>query len=675
MRASISGFSVQQLDLLLNELEGIAQSQPSRIKFYGALLERLRFVCSASGTAFVVPLDGQRWGVVANSGQSNLSELLGRWNAASVQFTNPGTAETSKSAKTLDQGLPERPTNGYCDGRYLVAFASPMQPLRGAVVVELNSMPDPASRDELVELCQAFAEIVSLRQSADLEEVLNKKLPIFQQLLRSLSRSESKEEAATLVVNDLLPVMGADRISLVSPSLLTGVNILAVSGIATHVNRSESSEAIRAIGVQVLETTKPVSKFWAAPTANQGDLSVPPGNWNSDSTAQEGPLAANYIAFPLGRSEPPASPTCSAAVLVEWNDYERLLQAASILNTIIPTLAVVWAEQERWLQTPELARRLVNSRLHQNLAGRSRKWQKAGAIGCGLLLIAWILTWPIDFRIEMDGVLEPEFQRTVYVAQDGVVTQVLVGDSDPVEQGQPLVLMRSPSLELQIQEVLGELNANTEKRDALSLSVNQIARDSSANPATLNRLSSEIRQLETTKETLERKLIALRDEERRLTILSPINGVVVARDLDQLLDSRPLRRGDALFRVVNPDGPWQMLLHIADADVGYVKKRLYQDAEKVVGQVPHSSNRKIEFVLASRPDQRHEAEIVWLSESARNPRGLGVSLDAVATLGPDVAGQAYVGATAHAFLVCDQRSIWFVFSRPLVESIQRKLWF
>lgn len=664
--APSGGLSIEQLDLLLNELEQLAHSSAPRLKFYSALLERLRFVCSAAGTAFIIPMDGRNWGLVATSGYSDFNDFLSNWNEGFASW----------ASGDLRQECVAPPLHSLQNGPFLFAYASPQQPKRGAVVIRLVSPPDPAARDDLVRLCQAFAELICIRQTSDFEELLNKKLPAFHRLMSDLCASHSVGQAATLLVNDLIPVFGADRIGLIQRGLLGSDLVVAVSGAVNLVRKSEAVEAIKGIGSQVLESSKSVSSFAGEKRTGQEAPSAPGTvGQNVPVSDQRAFLAPNFIAFPIGVARDGTTAACHSALIVEWDDYEAVLNSAIIMNTVIPTLNVVWAEHEQWLQTPALARKFANSNLKRTLSGRGRGWQKAVAVFGILGLLGFGLTRPIDFRIEMNGVLEPKSQRTIYAAQDGVVTEVLVGDSETVKKGQLLVAMRSPELEIQIQEAQGELKANTEKRDALSLNINQLARDSSTSASTLNRLSSEVKQLETVKETLQQKLTALRQEENRLRIESPIDGVIVARDLQQLLDSRPLRRGDALFRVVNPEGPWRLQLSIADSDVGYVKQQLFGSSQTGGGNVPQSANRGVEFVLASKPDLRFQGDILWLSDSARNPRGIGVALDALADVHADALEHVYIGATAHAFVLCGKRPIWFVFSRPLVESIQRKLWF
>ncbi|MEZ6137198.1 MAG: HlyD family efflux transporter periplasmic adaptor subunit [Pirellulaceae bacterium] len=256
---------------------------------------------------------------------------------------------------------------------------------------------------------------------------------------------------------------------------------------------------------------------------------------------------------------------------------------------------------------------------------------------------------------------------------DGVIDDILVEDGQQVTQGQPLVKMRSAMLEIQIQETLGEIEANSQKRDGLGVAINQLTRDGSTDYAMQSRLSSEVRELETQLETLEQKLTALRAQDNELLILSPIDGVIVTRQVEQTLKSRPVRRGDALMRVVRLTGPWQLELQVADQDSGYVKRKIF-GAERG-GDVPPGPPSEVEFVFASQPDQHRQARVTWLSESARNASGDGMHIDLLADVAPDVAARGHMGATVYAYFECGQQPFWFVWSRPFIETLQRKNWF
>ena len=271
--------------------------------------------------------------------------------------------------------------------------------------------------------------------------------------------------------------------------------------------------------------------------------------------------------------------------------------------------------------------------------------------------------------------MQPVEQRIVYAPLDGLVTRILVKDGQPVRAGELLAELQSPMLEIELEEVAGELRSNQEKLAGLKVAINQLSPDDPSALAMQNRFSSEIREIETWLATLQEKELALLGEKAKLRVAAPIAGTVIARQVDRYLERRPVRRGGPLLRIVEMDGPWRLELEVADRDAGRVKEKLFAGEELAHGPVAESAAGQVEFVYAAFPNQRFQAMTTWMSEAARNPLGEQVIVDVHAQVPPQTAAEGHMGATVQAYFDCGQHPFWFVWSRPLVEAIQRKLWF
>ena len=73
-----------------------------------------------------------------------------------------------------------------------------------------------------------------------------------------------------------------------------------------------------------------------------------------------------------------------------------------------------------------------------------------------------LCTVQYDFTVVADGKLLPEIRRDVFAHLDGMVEEVTVSHGELVKEGQILARQRSPDLEAQIQQLLGNI-AETEK--------------------------------------------------------------------------------------------------------------------------------------------------------------------------------------------------------------------
>jgi hypothetical protein len=673
MEKARTDLQVEELDQLLDELEKLAHSEIPRSKFYSAILERLVFVLNARGAALAVPMGSSRWAPVSICGEIDADAILDEWLGC-FPSQSPVADSPEKVFETSTSRITRRDF-------YSTTHQSITHPLsrihgadRGILLVQFRTGLSPSVAEEISHLLEAFGDLVRLRQTAELEQFVFQKWPSFQNAMSAVQRSKTMDQAATILVNDLRPVVGADRVSLVIENWTQTCSVAAISGIVALQAKSDSVKSIEQIGRQVLLSGKPLAGH-SLPSQALPSHSLPNQAPSQGSKAEFQGVSANFVAVPIGklRSEAPSDSKC--VLLCEWSDYESLLQNAMTLNSVVPTVDWIWVSLQQTVSRSLPQRLLSLLGVNRSKGFLAKPLIRRIALLAAIIAVLLGLHFPVELRIAMNGTLEPKGQRTIYAAMDGIVEQVLVRDNESVQQEQMLLTMRSPGLELQIQEVHGELKGNSEKRDSLALSLNQLAQQSSTNGALLNQISAEIRMLESARDSLEAKLVALRAEKRQLDLIAPMNGVVVARDLEQLLGSRPVRRGDALFRIVNPEGPWLLHLEISDSDAGYVLETLNLNGNASRDDNGHFQAGEIEFAIVSKPDLQFQATIVWLANAARNPSGAGVFIDAIADVQPEAIRHGYIGATVQAYMNCGKKPLWFVYSRPLVEAIQRKLWF
>ncbi len=203
--------------------------------------------------------------------------------------------------------------------------------------------------------------------------------------------------------------------------------------------------------------------------------------------------------------------------------------------------------------------------------------------------------------------------------------------------------LKSPALDLQIEELQGQLRSLGERRSGLRVALNQI--DPSARDASIqqSRLSAEIAQLVAQEANVQNQIKLLSDERKKLALTSPISGIVVSRDLKQQLLMRPVRRGDALFTVVDLEGPWQLRVEVADRDTGYVRAHLGLPKTEAS---PTSQAQQFEFIFDSLPEKRFQAQVEWQADTVQNRLGEGCYLEVRAKVDREVVQQSHMGASA-----------------------------
>lgn len=663
----LDSVSIEDIDRLFNELEQLAHSNASRQHFFDAVLDRLQFLLNSPTGLFFQAAKGQ-WLPAALSGN----------------FSANSFAELLSSAGERDAHICSQ------DNRHV---AVPLRAARwhsGALVVQLAHSPSRLELGEYIKLCQAFAEVLAIRRWSELEVLVDQKLPGFQQALAGVISAPSIKSGACSVVNDLAILIGADRVSLVKANSRGKARALAVSGVAEPQEKAMAVMAISALGQQAIQAGRPLVNYQTAsqasalPQSDEHEASTPrestaemntPTSQEASSEIQEevaGVLLCNHVAVPMQNGN--SSDSCNSALVIEWKHYSGFLSGCTMLQHFFPPLVASWQQLERWHRVPRLFRQWTempsSMRMGRSIS-RALRW--ACWLG-GIIAVIWLLGRPHTLRIEADGTLQPVERRAVFAPLDGMISKILVDDGQHVEPGQVLVEMTSPLLEIEIQEVQGEIRAKQEKRNGLDVALNQLAGDA-AQIALQSKLSSEIQELETRLETLQEKLAALQTEKQKLVLKAPIGGTVIARQIERSLSSRPVRRGDALLRIADLSGPWRVELMVADRDSGYVKQKLFKIRPQKFGKLASDRRQDIAFVIASQPDMELNAKATWVSEAARNPRGDGMFVDVHADVAQEDVAAGHMGATVHAYFDCGEKPFWFVWSRPLVESIQRKLWF
>jgi hypothetical protein len=154
-------------------------------------------------------------------------------------------------------------------------------------------------------------------------------------------------------------------------------------------------------------------------------------------------------------------------------------------------------------------------------------------------------------------------------------------------------------------------------------------------------------------------------EESRLVLRSPIDGVVVAKQLRQELENRPIRRGDPILQVVDLSGDWQLRVQVADRDSDYVG-RYYG------GRNAPPLEKEVQYTFDSLPSEQFMAEVFEISRVIENRDGAGGFQEVLVRVQRADASKAYMGATARVRFSCGREPFGYVWSRPLIEFLQKR---
>jgi multidrug efflux pump subunit AcrA (membrane-fusion protein) len=618
--------SIDEADRLLDRLEKTAQSQASNDVLWQQALEGLRTLTDASATAIFLPIQEQL-ALVKSCGPDLLVGAIEKHLKENRSGFPNGVDFLSTSNETCWGAVPiSSPSSS--DGWLLLGF----QP-----AISMDSWKQTRS------VAEAFAEICLFRAMNQTERPVAALLPSINTGIRRISTANGIPELRRALVDCLVTILHADRCSLVSMN--RKATMLACSGVSEIDSSSPTVHAIENLANQVAEKCGPV----VSTLDEISDQTVPIKGADL--------VSANRVSFRWGMSEKHLP---QDVLVLEWQSKTDMLDQIQTMPNFLPIIQHAWQQQLYWLCLPAWVRRSIRmpqrfTRFH--LLVRFSKYLMCLGSICAIL---WILMRPYPMNIAADAHLEPVSLRSVHASADGFVDEIFVEDQAKVRSGQVLAKLRSPSLDFQIEDTLGKLRAIAEKYDGLRVSINQLSTMTADSISSQTKLTSEMLILDTQEKNAREILRFLREEEQMLTLTSPIDGVVMSTELRRELQNRPVRRGDALFRIAALDDDWRLAVLVADRDTRYVRNH-YMGKE-----------RRVDFLFESLPSEKFSAEVQSIAPSSENLLGKGSFQLVHAFVDRETAAKAHMGAAARVTFHCGTESTWFVWSRPLVEFVQKR---
>ena len=126
--------------------------------------------------------------------------------------------------------------------------------------------------------------------------------------------------------------------------------------------------------------------------------------------------------------------------------------------------------------------------------------------------------------------------------------------------------------------------------------------------------------------SLDERIKVLQREKDELVVRSPLNGKVQTWDVAGQLKGRPVRQGQQLVSIFNPQDLWKIEVFVEDRHIGYVQR----------ARSEQSRSLPVRFVVSSDPEAIHvgHLEQIGMSTEIREPHGLLVRVE-VSVENPD----------------------------------------
>ena len=267
------------------------------------------------------------------------------------------------------------------------------------------------------------------------------------------------------------------------------------------------------------------------------------------------------------------------------------------------------------------------------VAGKFSKLVGAGHLGLkaaavvAVLTVLYLSVATATFRVTAPATLEGEVMRVAVAPIEGFIAEAPARAGDLVRAGDVLAVLDDRDL------LLEQRNLQTQRDRVESEYLEAMARQERVE---MNLLAARMEQADV-------QLDLVAEQIARLSIVAPIDGIVVSGDLSQSIGA-PVQQGDPLFEVA-PLDTYRLMLRVDERDVAYV-----------------NTAQKGAVVLAATPETTHGFTIermtpVSLSEEGATYFLVEASLDeAPEQLRPGMEGVGKID-------ISEQRQIWIVTRR------------
>lgn len=659
-----SGATLRELDRLVAEVADLTRNDLPPREFQQGLLERAVQATGAAG--------GFVWTARPNN-TLHLEHQL--FVSGGDQQTDPASLHRhgSLAAAVLQGGQPRRiaPGSRRADDGEIenpFEFALVFCPLGGdttTAVVELLLGPSlpPATQDrclrflaDLCELAGDFYRYRELRQLRGRDAFWRQS----EQFALQIHQSLDLRTTACAIANEARLLVGCDRLS-----VLTGPGarprLLAVSGVDTVNRRSDASrrlERLAALAVAMRETI--------AYDGTQADQ--PPQVERVIQEHVDASHVRRLAVIPLtaaqaeadrhdGRS--PLGALVAESFTVTDEEIWRQRLAVAVSHSSAALARAMEYRQLAWLPFSSL----VAAAGRGLTAGRLTK-----AVVALLLVIltgAVLFLVPANYDVKARGELQPDFRRDIFAPADAVVLDLPVEHGRQVEADQTLAVLRNPELDYELQRVQGELDTARQRLATVEAERVQERVEERDGPSRYGQLTAEQEELRVRLESLRQQLAILQQQQRELTVRSPIRGQVVTWQVENRLRARPVVRGQRLLRVADLDGPWILELQLPEDRIQPVL-----DATRM-----GASPAEVSFLLETEANTVYRGRLRRVAMSAELGPQQDLRVLAIVDVPRELGLPLRPGAGVVAKIHCGRRSLGYVWFHDLWNKIRSHWWF
>ncbi|MCA9103059.1 MAG: HlyD family efflux transporter periplasmic adaptor subunit [Pirellulales bacterium] len=663
----------QQIRGLVNEIAQLAKTDSSPEEFFHEFLGRVVTALAAVGGAVWISNENGQLELqhhinlkqigLGGNGEQQLRHLR---LLRKVANSREGTLVPPHTADEAEQA--ENPTD------YLLVLGplTADQELHGIVEVFQRPSARPTTQRGylrfLAQMCDLAAEYLKtrkLRSFTDRQTLWNQ----LEQFTRSVHTSLDPIEAAFTIANEGRRLIGCDRVSL-AMKRGSKCRVEAVSGQDLFDKRSNTIVLLNRLATAVVRTGEPM--WYTGDTTNMApQVEDAVQEYVDDTHSKMVAVLPLLRGMSLEEQEDEDSkhkrPEAVGALIIEQIEDARLRDGTKQRVQVVcdhSATAMANAIDYHSLFLMPLWRAL--GRMTWIVRARTLPKTLAVVLAVAAVLTALIVV-PADFNLSAPGNLQPDIRRDVFAQLDGEIEEVLVEDGTAVDANQVLAKMSSRELDQEIETYQGTIAALGEQINALgrarSDERSQQRRGDRSSQAASD-VSGEISELRIQQASNRRLLEIAREKRQLLSITSPIAGEVDEWDVQNMLLSRPVNRGDRLMRVVDPTGEWVLEVRMPEKRMGFINAARLDQGDDLL----------VTYVSQTDPSRSFEGRVISIENRANVESEEGNIVMIRVAIDKEDIGSPRPGAEVTAKVYCGKKPIGYVWLHDLIAWIQTK-WF
>ncbi len=649
---------LQQIDTLLDALANLVKEEPDRETFYRCLLERLVSSTTSGGAACwrrrgladlkpeaVVGCCAQ--GEMADPRVAGWRRMSAAWvlDRQSARAMGPGVAVAS------DLSSPN-PTN------WLLLYVPWTVDESTGGVFELAARPGASAdlQNGYLRFMEAVCEIIAdYERRALLGELrlVQRHWSRLDDFSRRIHASLDLESVAYAIANEGLRILSCDRVSVLVRRRRRH-QVVAISGSESFSRRSNTVRLLERLAEAALAVGEPL--WYPTDRELAPQLESPLQEYLDESHAR----GLGILPLCIERSDgEPGERKIVGGLVVErfFGPADEALRNMTAALTAQSAVAIQNALTLERLPFGQFQRRLAAAAVAcqgRRLLGWAAGWAALAAL---MAVLAWT---PADFSVEARGELQPVVMRDLFAPDDAVVSELRAQTGSRVAAQQIVLVLRKPSLELELKRVWGELQ--TARKRLASVESEQLLnrREDETQRKRYTELTAQQEELRALVASLQTQHEILKHQESELLLRSPIDGELLTWDAEQLLAARPVSRGQALVTVADLSGPWCLELRIPE-------RRIRHLAE---AQARGDGPLDVSFALATNPGRVLRAKLDRVAERTEVSELDGAVVLATAAVDADEIPERVPGATVVARIHCGTRSLGYVWFHDLIDALR-----